>query len=276
MNVSWYEFLKSGSPEGDLYHLVRDFISWRGKTLCEAPVAEQKPDGKCRLLAPLLLEHRFPALHRKPKTQVKRDWGGYMESARLRLHKHSKQYVHWCNDKWESSREKFYFLKPSEALEGCSQPWKSETFCFGGSWSTWKNGQWLVAVVQVQHTDYFYFLIYLINYGITVLPIFLPFIPLSTLIVTPTIIPPLYLLKWHREKKRKTQFKGIQELVHWKDKIDKPLTRPNKKKWERTHTHTHTTRGKRGGTTTDNTEIQWTVINYYAKELEIWVKWINL
>ena len=78
----------------------------------------------------------------------------HTKSGRLRLHTHSEQHIHSCSANQESSREKLYLLKLSEALAGCGQTRLRETFCFLRRWRTWRVGPWLGAVVWVPYKDF--------------------------------------------------------------------------------------------------------------------------
>ena len=96
-----------------LYSPVRDFVSWGGNALCEVPAVEERSNRKW-----------------KPPTLIGRVLEGYRKSGRLRLHAHSEQHIYSCSANWESSREKFYLLKMSEALTGFGQPWSRHSVFF--------------------------------------------------------------------------------------------------------------------------------------------------
>ena len=73
-------------------------------------------------------------------------------------------------------------------------------------------------------------------------------------------------IKWPRDEEHNSKNQWIQELVLWKDKINKvnkALSRPIKKKRERMQINI--IRNKRGETTTNNTKIQRIVRNYYEE-----------
>ena len=71
-------------------------------------------------------------------------------------------------------------------------------------------------------------------------------------------------VKWHRDYKHNSKDQWIQELVLWKDKQNRQaLKQAHQEKRERTQINT--IRNERGETTTDTTEIQRIVRNYYGQ-----------
>ena len=112
------------------------------------PAAKERTDRKCSLVVPSP-PGAGPSSHRgKAPTLTWRDLKGYIESGRLRLHKHSQQHIHSCSANQESSREKLYFLKLSEALA-------RKTLCLLGWWSAQRTGPGLSGAVWGPHRDSF-------------------------------------------------------------------------------------------------------------------------